>query len=152
MAALGGTALSLVDDSVSAFKGARMDSTRVRETLQRIAYDRWSEAPYFGHGTVQPGPHLVEHMPIGSHHTWFGLLFVKGLTGLFALLVPLTLQLVVAAVDATRSPRGRLPLSLVLMLLVLTFGENVEIEAYLLWPVFLMLGIHQREMAAQQPA
>ena len=152
MAALGGAALTFVDDSISAFKGARADSTRVRQTLQSIAYDRWSEAPWFGHGTVQPGPHLVEYMPIGSHHTWFGLLFVKGVAGFMALLVPLALQLVVVTIDATRSPRGRLPLALVLMMVVLTFGENIEIEAYLLWPVFLMLGIHQREMSTAHAA
>ena len=30
---------------------------------------------------VERGPHLVEFMPIGSHHTWYSLLFVKGSSG-----------------------------------------------------------------------
>ncbi len=134
-------------DAVSAFKGARADSTRVRETLQRIASERWqNEAVWFGHGTVQPGSHAVEYMPIGSHHTWFGLLFVKGVVGFAALLVPLAWQTLLALVDSAKGPRGALPLGLIMTLILLTFGENVEIEAYLLWPALMMLGIHTREI------
>ncbi|WP_171130722.1 MULTISPECIES: O-antigen ligase domain-containing protein [unclassified Ruegeria] len=129
------------------FKSARADSTRVRETLQRIAYERWqSDAMVFGHGTVRPGAHLVEYMPIGSHHTWYGLLFVKGLTGFAAFLVPFLGHLAIVTLDAIRSERGRLPLGLLLTVLLLTFGENVEIQTYLLWPTLLMLGLHLREV------
>ncbi|MFT5176817.1 MAG: hypothetical protein ACI8W7_005015, partial [Gammaproteobacteria bacterium] len=57
------------------FRAARAGSSRVREALARIAIDRWSnEALVWGHGVVERGPHLVEFMPIGSHHTWYGLL------------------------------------------------------------------------------
>ena len=71
--------LDIIDDATQAFIGARADSSRVRSALSRIAYHRWeTEAPVFGHGAVERGPHLVEYMPIGSHHTWNGLLFVKG--------------------------------------------------------------------------
>lgn len=147
LAALGLPLLNLATDAVDRFKNARADSTRVRATLQRIAGERWeTEAVWFGHGTVEPGPHLVEYMPIGSHHTWFGLLFVKGLTGMLALLVPLVWQLWLALVDAARGARGRLPLGIMLVLVILSFGENIEIEAYLLWPALLVLGIHAREL------
>ncbi|MDT0682975.1 O-antigen ligase domain-containing protein [Roseicyclus sp. F158] len=130
-------------DGVAAFKGARADSTRVRATLQRIAGERWeNEAYWFGHGTVHPGAHIVEYMPIGSHHTWWGLLFVKGMVGLLALLVPLAWQTCLALVDAARSPEGRLPLSIVMTIILLSFGENLEIEAYMLWPGLLVLGSH----------
>jgi hypothetical protein len=134
-------------DAVGAFKGARADSTRVREALQRIAGERWrTEAFWFGHGTVQPGAHVVEHMPIGSHHTWWGLLFVKGVVGMGALLVPLLWQTVLALLDAARGPRGRLPLSLAMTIVLLSFGENLEIEAYMLWPALVLFGIHAREL------
>lgn len=147
LAALGVPLLRLAEDAVAGFKNARADSTRVRATLQRIAEERWqSEAVWFGHGTVQPGPHLVEYMPIGSHHTWFGLLFVKGLVGLFALLGPLLWQLGLALADAARGARGRLPLGIMLVFVILSFGENIEIEVYLLWPALLILGIHAREL------
>lgn len=133
--------------AVSTFKNARADSTRVRATLQRIAEEHWrEEAIWFGHGRVAPGPHLVEYMPIGSHHTWYGLLFVKGLTGFLALLIPLIAQIFMSLVDAIASSRGRLPLGFCLVVILLSFGENIEIQAYLLWPGLMVWGIHAREM------
>lgn len=100
----------------------------------------------FGHGTVRPGAHLVEYMPIGSHHTWYGLLFVKGLTGFTAFLVPLSVHFWVVTLDAIKCERGKLPLGLLLTIVLLTFGENVEIQTYLLWPGLLMLGCHLRDV------
>ncbi|QFT98621.1 hypothetical protein FIU85_14995 [Roseovarius sp. THAF8] len=146
LAVTGPWLLEKIGAGVDGFKSARADSTRVRATLQRIAQERWQEdAPWFGHGTVQPGPHLVEYMPIGTHHTWFGLLFVKGLVGFIALACPLIWQTSLAFKDAALSPRGRLPLGLCMVVVLLSFGENIEIEAYLLWPALLCLGIHARE-------
>ena len=152
MAVIGPALARAALDGVAAFKGARADSTRVRATLQRIAYERWeNEAVWFGHGTVQPGPHLVEYMPIGSHHTWYALLFVKGVVGFGAMLVPLVWQGALAAIDAARGPRGRLPLGIVMTYVLLSMGENIEIEAYMLWPSLIVLGIHAREMAGNGP-
>lgn len=134
---------------ISAFKNARADSTRVRATLQRIAEERWwEEAIWFGHARPEPGGHIVEYMPIGTHHTWYGLLFVKGVTGFFALLIPLVYQLLLALADAAIHARGRLPLGILLVICMLSFGENIEIEAYLLWPGLMILGIHAREVAS----
>ncbi len=149
LAVLAAPLLRVANDAIAGFKGARADSTRVRETLQRIAHERWrEEAPWFGHGAVQPGPHLVEYMPIGSHHTWYGLLFVKGVVGVAALAVPLIWQTAIALADAAAGPRGRLPLGLCMTMALLSFGENIEIEAYMLWPALILLGVHARERRA----
>ena len=148
LAVLGTQLMRMGQDAVSGFKGARADSTRVRETLQRIAHERWqNEAVWFGHGTVHPGSHAVEYMPIGSHHTWFGLLFVKGLVGFVALLVPLVWHVCFALIDSAKHPRGRLPLGILMTIILLSFGENLEIEAYMLWPGLMLLGVHLREVA-----
>lgn len=121
----------------------------MRETLQRIAADRWeTDAFWWGHATVRPGPHLVEYMPIGSHHTWWGLLFIKGLAGFVAFLVPFALHVLIVVLDAVRHPRGRLPLGLMMTFTMMTFGENIEIQLYLLWPALVALGLHLREMAS----
>ncbi len=161
LAVFGTALLTLLKDGVAAFKGARADSTRVRATLQRIAGERWeNEAFWVGHGTVHPGAHVVEYMPIGSHHTWWGLLFVKGIVGFGALFVPMIWQIAVVLVDAARHRRGRLPLSIVMTMVLLSFGENIEIEAYMLWPGLMVLGIHAAEIqrdathrrAARRPA
>jgi hypothetical protein len=143
----GSDALNVVNSLIENFKGARVSSSRVRDTIQNIGYHRWqTEAVWFGHGTIERGPHIVEFMPIGSHHTWYALLFVKGLVGFFALFVPLVWQLVAVTIDAMQSLRGRLPCALMLNLIILTFGENLEVEVYLLWPAYVLLGIHAREM------
>ena len=147
MAVIGEQVLGLVNDSIRSFKEARASSSRVRATLQDIAWQRWqSEAIWFGHGEVERGPHIVEFMPIGSHHTWYGLLFVKGLVGFLGLAIPLGYHFIRGALDAVRGPRGRLPFGLLLQIVILTFGENLEIEVYLFWPALVLLGRHLREM------
>ena len=147
LAVFGTAVIAAASDFVAAFKGARADSTRVRATLQRIASERWqNDAFWFGHGTVHPGSHAVEYMPIGSHHTWYGLLFVKGIVGMVSLLIPFVWQTALTIIDAARSTRGALPMGIMMTFTLLSFGENIEIEAYLLWPALMMLGIHAREM------
>jgi hypothetical protein len=124
------------------FRSARADSSRVREALGRIAIDRWqSEAPIWGHGTVEPGPHLAEFMPIGSHHSWFGLLFVKGIVGFIALAIPLLWSLIDLAIKSQTSETARVGLSMVFIIFLYTFGENLEILAYLYWPALIMIGM-----------
>lgn len=139
------SAVAFADQAASDFSSARADSSRVRAALGRIAVTRWqTEAPIFGHGIVEQGPHMVEYMPIGSHHSWYGLLFVKGLTGLFALAVPLGVALLGTAKLAIRDPRGRVGLSMVLVMLLYSFGENLEMLAYLYWPGLVLIGVAGR--------
>jgi hypothetical protein len=128
-------------DTHQTIKDARPASTRVRTTLENIALQRWrAEAPIWGHGIVESGPKLVEFMPIGSHHTWLGLLFVKGWVGCFALAVPLTLSMVVLLVKHQASEEARASLCMMLILVGYSFFENIEILAYLIWPVFFWFG------------
>jgi hypothetical protein len=128
------------------FKGARADSSRVRSALGRIAVDRWwNEAVIWGHGAVEPGPHMVEFMPIGSHHTWFGLLFVKGIVGLLALAIPMIYSFLDLLLKAQTSNIARTSLAMLLIIFLYTFGENLEILAYLYWPGLLMIGMGHRE-------
>jgi len=123
-------------------KDSRAGSTRVREALATIAIQRWeSEAPIWGHGVVERGPKMVEHMPIGSHHSWYGLLFVKGVVGLLALAVPLVITLVYLSADAVNSARSRSALLVVLVFTGYSFFENLEVLAYLYWPALIWLGL-----------
>ena len=127
------------------FTEARADSSRVRAALGRIAVERWrSEAPVWGHGVVEGGPHLVEYMPIGSHHTWFGLLFVKGAVGFVALVVPMLVSLLELGVKASRTVQARIGFGMMLLLFLYTFGENLEVLAYLIWPGLLFIGLGAR--------
>ncbi|GEO00686.1 hypothetical protein NSE01_25180 [Novosphingobium sediminis] len=136
---------ALSEQASSSFNGARASSSRVRATLGRIAVERWQhEAYWFGHGIVERGPHLVEYMPIGSHHSWYGLLYVKGLLGVIALGIPMVLSLVGCVAAAAGGRHGRLALSMILTYWLYSFGENLEVLVYISWPALLALGIALR--------
>lgn len=141
--------LNFVDSTIDGVKSMRADSTRVRETLGEIAIERWwNEALIWGHGVVERGPHIVEEMPIGSHHTWYGLLFVKGLVGAIALLVPLIWSMIEFAIlTLLKSRSGAMAFGIVLLMFVYTIGENLEILSYLMWPGLIVIGIAAREGA-----
>lgn len=140
--------IAAADVVMTKFSEARADSSRVRAALGRIALQRWkSEAPIWGHGVVERGPHMVEYMPIGSHHTWYGLLFVKGVVGLFALLLPLIVGLLELSIKSSRHKEARLGLGMVLLLFLYTFGENLEVLAYLIWPGLLFIGMGAKPSA-----
>jgi hypothetical protein len=136
----------LLEQTRRQFRAARVASSQVRDALENIALQRWqTEAPIWGHGTVQNGSHLVEFMPIGSHHTWLGLLFVKGAVGFAALLLPILFSLVEMLLKAQRSRTARTGLAMMLILCLYSFGENLEILVYLFWPAMLMVGQASRQ-------
>ncbi len=149
----GGWLLESAETAYESIKSARADSTRVREALARIALHRWqTEAPVWGHGVVERGPHLVEYMPIGSHHSWYGLLFVKGIVGFAALAIPLGASLVFLGLKLHRGLIvERTGFLFALLLLLYTFGENLEILAYLIWPGLIFIGLAHRSNAAPFP-
>lgn len=123
-------------------KNQRPDSTRVRNTLANLALQRWqSEAYWFGHGIVEQGPKIVEGMPIGSHHTWYGLLFVKGLAGMLSLLIPMLISLLYLFAHALFYSLARIAFFLMAVLLGYSFFENLEILVYIFWPALLIIGM-----------
>lgn len=142
------TIITYYEDMSDAFYNARAASSRVRAKLANIAYHRWqSEAFWFGHGTVERGPHLVEYMKIGSHHTWHGLLFVKGVVGFVALAVPLAVSVVVLSLKAQVDRVARAGLGVLLATTLFSFGDNLEIVSYLIWPGLVIVGIaHSRPL------
>jgi hypothetical protein len=147
-----GQILNFLDDLQTAFTGARASSSRVRSVLQSIALHRWwAEAPIFGHGTVERGPHLVEFMPIGTHHTWNGLLFVKGAVGFIALAIPFAASALEFSLKSLCDQTARAALGVLVAVLLFSFGENLESLAYLLWPGFLMIGIAMRQKLRLPP-
>lgn len=138
--------LAFAEKAQNDFAGARADSSRVRAALGRIAVERWqNEAWWFGHGIVEKGPHLVEYMPIGSHHSWYGLLFVKGFAGAVALAVPMLWTLISCFVMATRSRVGQTALAMILTYWLYSFGENLEVLTYISWPALMAIGIAFRQ-------
>jgi hypothetical protein len=141
-----GQLMSLMDAANAKFVAARAASSRVRAKLGQIALQRWQdEAPIFGHGAVERGPHVVEYMPIGSHHTWYGLLFVKGAVGFASLAIPMFASFVELVLKAQTSRTARGGLAILITLLFYTFGENLEILVYQFWPGLLLIGRASRQ-------
>jgi hypothetical protein len=131
---------------INDIEASRADSTRVRAVLGNIAlYRWWSEAFWFGHGVVENGSHLVEFMPIGSHHNWYGLLFVKGMVGFVAFLTPFVLTACVLLVKAQYQISSRLALGMCLVLGFFSLSENIEALAYMTWPAWFLIGVGLRE-------
>ena len=137
--------ISFIESSYEEFRSARTGSSRVRDALARIAIQRWAdEAPIWGHGIVERGPHLVEYMPIGSHHTWYGLLFVKGIVGFSSLAVALTISFAALLLKLPSQPKAGVGIAMLIILSLYTLGENLEILAYLFWPALIIIGICSR--------
>jgi len=128
-------------DLYQQIKESRPDSTRVRKALATLALQRWEhEAPVWGHGIVENGPKYVERMPIGTHHSWYGLLFVKGAVGAVALALPLLITTLFLLLQAQHSKNAQTALALILILFIYSFFENLEILSYLYWPALLWIG------------
>ena len=133
------------ENATDTFNSARADSSRVRAALGNIAVHRWStEAPIFGHGVLEPGGHVVQRMMIGSHHTWWGLLFVKGAAGFAALALPFAVTSVALALRAQADRVARAALGILIAMLLFSFADNLEIIAYLMWPALILMGIALR--------
>jgi len=67
-------------------------------------------------------------------------LFVKGILGLIALAIPMAISLVLLVRTALFSPAARVGLSMIILLLMYSFGENLESLAYLYWPALMLIG------------
>jgi len=144
--------LTAMDTAYTKFTEARAASSKVRSRLKEIAGHRWeTEAPIWGHGVVESGPHVVEFMPIGSHHTWYGLLFVKGLVGFYSLAIPMALTFIVLVIKSQRYESAQIALGVLITIFLYTFGENLEILAYLYWPGLILIGVALKPGAGESP-
>ena len=129
------------------FHRVRPGSSRVRATLERMALQRWqTDAPIWGHGRLEEeGPAVVAFKPIGTHHTWFGILYIHGLVGCIALAVALSWSFVELLIKAQTSAIARVGLSIILVIILFSFSGNIEDRAYLFWPALIILGCAFKE-------
>ncbi|MEC4819702.1 MAG: oligosaccharide flippase family protein, partial [Scytonema sp. PMC 1069.18] len=141
--------IEFFQDLKEAFTKARASSSRVREVLGRMAlYRWWNEAPIWGHGLAPAkGTKVTAGMPIGSHHTWFGLLYINGLVGAFAIAIACVTTLITLVFKAQNDQNARVGLSLFLVICLFTFGENIDSLAYVYWPGLVMIGIALKQDA-----
>jgi hypothetical protein len=129
------------------FNSARAGSSRVRARIYQISLERWyNEAPIWGRGIGgEKGPTLIEHLPLGSHQTWIGILFAHGIVGCAGLASAFLYSFIELCVKAQSSEIARLGLSILLILFVGSLVDNIDFFAYLFWPGLIMLGIAFKE-------
>ncbi len=131
------------------FNSYRSTSTDTRNYLYRLALDRWkNEAPIWGHGAMTLAPRFTKGetlLYIGTHHTWYGTLYINGVVGLLALAIPMICSFVDLIVKAQKSEIARVGLRIFLILFIFSFGENLETAAYFYWPALVMIGIAFKE-------
>ncbi|NJL09983.1 MAG: O-antigen ligase domain-containing protein [Calothrix sp. SM1_7_51] len=131
---------NLATNSVAAIKDSRADSSRVRGMLNEIALLRWKESPIWGHGIQEPSGQVVAKLPIGSHHTWLGLLFVRGLVGFVSLAIPMLCSFIYLIIQSSKSANARVALSVLLVIFLFTFSEQIDVLAYICWPGLIVMG------------
>ena len=147
---LGGLGSTLLLDrfqeAFGGIKSARKSSSQLRAELERVAFDRWTDSPFFGHGKSIPGPDFLKNMPIGSHHTWIGLLFTQGMIGFCLFFILLVWTLIDFSLKAKSSPIAHITLKVLLLITFASFSDNIEKLSYLYWSAFLLIGISYREV------
>lgn len=143
-------------NSLQAFKAifdkARSGSSEVRAMIYRLSLDSWwNEAPIWGHGAMQQkGPFIIVKLPLGSHHTWIGILFTHGLVGCFALAVAFLWSFIDLLIKAQTSETAKVGLSIFLIITISSFADNVEFFAYLYYPGLIILGSAFKESSQYQ--
>jgi len=148
---LAGIFLPTLIDTLETFKQEfhklRPGSSRVREVVLQMTIQRWrNEAPVWGHGVIEPeGPPAVYGTPLGTHHTWFSLLFAHGLVGCVAFALTLGLVFIDLLIKAQNSQLAKVGLGIVLVFFVFTFGDVIYDSSYTYCPALLTLGIAFKE-------
>jgi hypothetical protein len=139
--------LILSSDFIANVKDLRRGSTDNRDTLEKLALDSWwNEAFMWGHGTIaDEGPAIVHGLGIGSHHTWYGLLYVHGIVGATVFAIALGWSFWSLLINIGITQYAPLGISLLSVLLIFSFSENIEGLAYLYWPALVMIGIALNE-------
>ncbi len=135
-------AKKLFEDFKANFRGQRSDSSRVRDILESMSAERAKDYPIWGHGFLLPeGPQIVAEMPIGSHHTWYGMLYAHGIVGFVALFIALAYTAAELFVRAQFCQIAQTALMIMFVLIAFSFGENLEGLSYLYWPGLVLFGI-----------
>ena len=124
------------------FHNARPGSSRVRKALKEMARQKWEQdAPLWGHGIMQgKGPRVTGGMPIGSHHTWLGILYLQGIFAFIALGTAFFLSVIDLGIKAFTHQNARIGLAMMIILFLFSLGENVDTLAYLYWPGLILVG------------
>ncbi len=131
------------NDFITRVTELRQASSDTRDKLAQMALQDWiNDAFVWGHGTfTEQGPALVHYISVGSHHTWYGLLYLHGIVGALAFAIAIIWSFWSLLIKIGVSQYAPLGISLLSILTFFSFAENIETLAYLYWPALVVLGI-----------
>jgi hypothetical protein len=137
----------LFQSKVDSLRSNAKSSSNTRKAIYELTLYRWrTEAPIWGHGVAgDKGPALIDHYPIGSHQTWYYLLYAYGLVGFLPCLLVVIWTFIKLLLQAQDNQQAKLCLGILLVVLLNSFTDNIQSFAYLYWPVLVMLGIHLKQ-------
>jgi len=133
---------NFIQTSREQFDSFRASSSEVRGLLVNLALDRWREAPLWGHGIVTP---WLNTPGIGTHHTWVGLLFIRGIVGLSAFVIPLFWSFIDLLYKSQKNATARVGLGIVLVLFLFSSVIDISYVVHLYWLGLIMLGVALKE-------
>ncbi|WP_404787658.1 O-antigen ligase family protein [Altericista sp. CCNU0014] len=135
-----------IDDFASKVKDYRGGSTKARDMLKQLALDGWKESPIWGHGTMsENGPASVGFRGIGSHQTWYGVLYAYGLVAAIPLAIAFLWSFFDLITKVGTHKHAVVGICILCVLLVFSTVDNIDTLAYLYWPGLIILGIAFKE-------
>ncbi len=141
--------LDFLEVFIARFHSLRASSSAVRIALVRISLDRWwNDAPIWGHGFTPPsGSRYTDYLPIGTSGcgTWVNLLYTKGIVGFSVIFVAIFCTFIDVLRKAQKNPIAKVGLSTMLVFLLFSFIEELDLLAYIYWPGILVIGLAIQE-------
>ena len=144
--------LEWFERTINSIRKTSYSSSRTRSLIYDMTLERWrDEAPIWGHAlNAEKGPGALAHMPIGSHQTWYGMLYTHGLVGFIPFVIVMVWSLLDLLIKAQQDAEARLALSILIVILLSSFTDNIQLFAYMYWAGLLMIGIVWRKHAVSR--
>jgi hypothetical protein len=135
-----------IDDFALKVKEYRGGSTKARDMLKQLALDGWRESPIWGHGSMtENGPASVGFRGIGSHQTWYGLLYAYGIVAAIPLGIAFLWSFFDLIIKVGTHKHAVVGICMLFVLLVFSTVDNIDTLVYLYWPGLIILGIAFKE-------
>ena len=137
--------LEIVKNKFVNYRGSdSADSLKLRNTIYRVTIARWwSDARIWGHGLIADyghGPPITYGIPLGTHHTWLGILYAYGLVGFISLVIAFSWSFIDLVIKAQTYELAKVGLSIIIIMLIFSFSEIIDVFAYIYWPGLVILG------------
>lgn len=132
--------VDLVHLALDYFHSLRSGSSESRNLLYDITWQHALRAPLLGHGWFSAALATWMPVPLGSHSTIYGALYLGGVVTLAAVILAYAATLVAAALRLKDRPGAHGVLGYLIVLGMVSYGENINTLVPTLIPLFIWVG------------